>query len=111
MFQPDTMCSVVRDALDRAGVGSSEIAAILPNNVNRFSWRQISRNLEIPIERFYLDNISEFGHCFSADPFINLAHARAGGRVNPGDHVLMVTSGLGAIFAALVLRVGEGARP
>jgi 3-oxoacyl-[acyl-carrier-protein] synthase-3 len=107
----ETMCSVIRDALDRGGVDITGITAVLPNNVNRFSWRQISRNLEIPLDRFYLDNISEFGHCFSADPFINLAHARRNGRVKPGDHVLLVSSGLGAIFAALVLRVGEGALP
>jgi 3-oxoacyl-[acyl-carrier-protein] synthase-3 len=104
----ETMCGVVRDALEKSGVDTADIVAVLPNNVNRFSWRNISRGLDIPLDRFYLDNIAEFGHCFSADPFINFAYARESGRVKPGDHVLMVTSGLGAIFAALVLRVGEG---
>jgi 3-oxoacyl-[acyl-carrier-protein] synthase-3 len=104
----DTIGAVMREALDRAGIGPGELAAVLPNNVNRFSWGAVARVTGVPIERFYLDNIAELGHCFGADPFINLAHARAQGRVRPSDAVLMVTSGLGASFGALVARVGDG---
>ena len=39
----ETMCSVIRDALDRSGVDLTEITAVLPNNVNRFSWRRTGR--------------------------------------------------------------------
>jgi 3-oxoacyl-[acyl-carrier-protein] synthase-3 len=104
----DTIGSVMHEAMRKAGVTADELTVVLPNNVNRYSWGSVARATGIPLDRFYLDCIAELGHCFGADPFINLARSKAQGRVKPGDLVLMVTSGLGAIFSALVARVGDG---
>lgn len=103
-----TLVSVMNEALGQAGFGVGDVAAVLPHNVNRFSWKQLSRGLGIPLEKVYLDNVSKLGHCFGADPFINLSDAKKGGIVGPGDLVLLATAGLGATFAAIVARVGEG---
>jgi 3-oxoacyl-[acyl-carrier-protein] synthase-3 len=104
----DTFAAVIREALNQAGTAPEEISVVLPNNVNRYSWASVARLTGIPLDRFYRDNIAELGHCFGADPFINLAHAKAGGRAEPGAVVLLVTSGLGAVYSALVARVREG---
>lgn len=50
----------------------SKISLILPHNVNISSWRQLSKSLDIPIQKIYLKNVSKYGHCFCADPFLNL---------------------------------------
>jgi 3-oxoacyl-[acyl-carrier-protein] synthase-3 len=104
----DTVIGVMRDALDDAGLGFADVDLVLPHNVNTFSWRKISSGSGIPLDRIYLDNVSTLGHCFGADPFINLAGARKAGKTKPGDIVLLVAAGLGATFATIVARIGEG---
>ncbi|WP_239008490.1 3-oxoacyl-[acyl-carrier-protein] synthase III C-terminal domain-containing protein [Streptomyces sp. Tue 6075] len=107
-FYPQALEGVMRDAMRNAGIKGEDIAAIVPHNVNRMSWKGIARNLGIEGDRVYLDNVPKYGHCFASDPFLNLQSARREGRIGPGDTVLMVGAGLGASFAATVLETGEG---
>jgi 3-oxoacyl-[acyl-carrier-protein] synthase-3 len=100
----DLLAGVMGDACREAGVGIGDLALILPHNVNRLSWSWTCRLLDVPLERVFLDNIPVTGHCFAADPFVNHVHARAAGRLNPGDLYLMASVGLGATFSAAVLR-------
>jgi 3-oxoacyl-[acyl-carrier-protein] synthase III len=104
----DSFVEVMREALADAGIAPDDLAAVLPHNVNRLSWKKIAADLGVPLRRVYLDNVPRLGHCFSSDPFINLATARSAGRVAPGDLVLMASAGLGAAFAATVIRLGPG---
>ncbi|WP_117212772.1 3-oxoacyl-[acyl-carrier-protein] synthase III C-terminal domain-containing protein [Allorhizocola rhizosphaerae] len=100
----ELLADVMREATDAAGVGLDDVAIILPHNVNRLTWSWTCRVLDLPLERVYLDNIPVTGHCFAADPFINLVHARDAGRLRRGDTYLMAAVGLGATFSAAVLR-------
>jgi 3-oxoacyl-[acyl-carrier-protein] synthase III len=102
------LASVMRDAVQDAGLTIDDVSLVLPHNVNRFSWSETARLLGISLDRIYLDNIPRMGHCFSADPFVNLATARAEGAIKPGDTVLLASAGQGGTFAAAVLRIGEG---
>lgn len=104
----DAVVGVMRDALDDAGLGFPDVDLVLPHNVNTYSWRKIALRSGIPLDRIYLDNVATVGHCFGADPLINLESARKAGRVRPGDLVLLVSAGLGATFATIVARIGEG---
>jgi 3-oxoacyl-[acyl-carrier-protein] synthase-3 len=103
----DTMAQVMRQALANSSVAASDLAAVLPHNVNRMSWKRVARELGIPADRIYLDNVARLGHCFGADPIINLTTALRGGRLGPGDLVLLASAGLGASFGAAVLRLGD----
>lgn len=103
----DVLTAVIADAVRDAGLAMDQVALILPHNVNRMSWRQVARTLGVPLDRVHLDTLSRIGHCYCADPLLNLADARAAGRVSPGDAVVLATVGLGATFAALVLRAGD----
>jgi 3-oxoacyl-[acyl-carrier-protein] synthase-3 len=100
---PAALCEVVHAALDAAGCGPQDLALVLPHNVNRLSWVAVCRQLGLPMERVYLDLVPRTGHCFCADPFVNLQQAAADGRLAPGDRYLMTSVGLGATFAATVL--------
>lgn len=104
----DRLSKVMSEAIDDAGCEPRDISMLLPHNVNGLSWKRILRNVGIPDDRVYLDNVSKFGHCYSSDPFINLATARDSGRVKSGNLVLLATAGLGAAFAATVVEIGEG---
>ena len=102
------LASVMRDAVQDAGLTIEDVSLVLPHNVNRFSWSETARLLGIPLARIYLDNIPRMGHCFAADPFVNLATARAEGATKPGDTVLLASAGQGGTFAAAVVRIGTG---
>lgn len=103
----DELSAVMKEAVADAGCAPTDISLVLPHNVNRISWNRISRDVGIPSDRVYLENLPKTGHCYSADPFINLASARCDGRLATGDLVLLATAGLGAAFAATVIEIGE----
>lgn len=104
----ESLSRVMTEALENAGRDAMDISLILPHNVNQLSWKRISELIGIPRDRVYLENVAKFGHCYSSDPFINLAVARKQGLVKSGDLVLMATAGLGASFAATVVEIGKG---
>lgn len=105
----DNLRAVMEAALADAGVAAGDLAVVLPHNVNRLSWKRIGRELGIPLQRFYLDNVPRYGHSYTSDVFLNLHSLRLQGRAGPGDLVLLVATGVGATFAATVLRLGDGA--
>jgi 3-oxoacyl-[acyl-carrier-protein] synthase III len=105
-----TVAAVIREAVVAAGVTLDDVSLVLPHNVNRYSWSAIARDLGLPLHRVYLANVPRMGHCHCADPFVNLATARAEAAVAPGDIVLMVSVGQGGTFCAAVLRTGADSR-
>jgi 3-oxoacyl-[acyl-carrier-protein] synthase-3 len=99
-----TVASVMREAIEDAGLGLDDIDVVLPHNVNRYSWTTIARHLGLPLDRVYLENVPKTGHCFCSDPFVNLSTARDEGAVRPGDTVLMVSAGQGGTFSAATVQ-------
>jgi 3-oxoacyl-[acyl-carrier-protein] synthase-3 len=95
---------VIRAAVRGAGLELADIDLILPHNVNRVSWTRQCERLGYPVDQVFLENIPVTGHCFCADPFINLHAAVEHGRLAPGDRYLMAAVGLGSIFSAMVLQ-------
>ncbi|MEN3307791.1 MAG: 3-oxoacyl-[acyl-carrier-protein] synthase [Micromonosporaceae bacterium] len=98
----NALCDVMSRAARQAGLDLAEVDLVIPHNVNRVSWVRLCQAIGYPVERVFLDNVPVLGHCFGADPFINLASALERGRVRPGDRYLMVSVGLGATFSAMV---------
>lgn len=106
---PGRLAETVRDALAAAGLTLAEVALIVPHNVNRSSWRRVIECLGIDAATVFLDNIAEYSHCFCSDPFLNYTHLRDRGRLTAGGYYVLTAVGLGATYAAMVLRRG-GAR-
>jgi 3-oxoacyl-[acyl-carrier-protein] synthase-3 len=100
---PDLLAEAIYTALDSAKTGLGQIGLILPHNVNRVSWRTLSKRMGFPIDRVLLDNVPELGHSFAADVFLNHATATARGLLRPGDRYLVAAAGIGAAFSAMVL--------
>jgi 3-oxoacyl-[acyl-carrier-protein] synthase III len=99
-----SLAEVMRRALDEAGVALSDIAVILPHNVNLVTWQRMCKLLPFPADRVVLDNIPASGHVFCADLFTNYITACERGLLRPGDRYLAaaVGAGGGATFAAMV---------
>jgi 3-oxoacyl-[acyl-carrier-protein] synthase-3 len=99
---PQVLTEVMKAAAARAGLDLADIDLLLPHNVNRLSWARLCDLSGYPLERVFLENIPVTGHCFCADPFINLRSATERGRLIPGDRYLMAAVGLGSTFSAMV---------
>jgi 3-oxoacyl-[acyl-carrier-protein] synthase-3 len=100
---PETLAEVIRVAARRAGLELSDLAMILPHNVNRASWVRVAALLGLPLDRVYLDNVPITGHSFCADPFVNYRSALDADLLPPGRPYLLASVGLGAVYAAMVL--------
>ncbi|SDW49961.1 3-oxoacyl-[acyl-carrier-protein] synthase-3 [Amycolatopsis xylanica] len=106
---PARLAETILSALRPAGLTLDDVALIVPHNVNLSSWRRVIEELGIDTGDVFLDNIAEYSHCFCSDPFLNYTHLRDQGRLEPGRHYVLTAVGLGATYAAMVLRHGSAA--
>jgi 3-oxoacyl-[acyl-carrier-protein] synthase III len=98
------LAQVIAVALAEAGLRPADAALILPHNVNKVSWRRVSRLLDVPLATVLLDNVAPIGHAFCADAFINYQTAVERGLLQPGDRYVIAAAGAapGATFSAMV---------
>lgn len=58
--------------------------------------------------QLYLDNITRIGHCFAADPLINLVDRGSAGHLRDGDHYLLAASVPGSRAGVLLRKRATG---
>ncbi|WP_226093365.1 3-oxoacyl-[acyl-carrier-protein] synthase III C-terminal domain-containing protein [Dickeya oryzae] len=92
-------------ALDKAGITMDRVDWIAPHNVNLASWHRLAQLMHFPREKIFLENVPRYGHCFGADPFINLHQLQQQQRLHKGDAVLLVSVGLGATYSSLLIEI------
>lgn len=80
---------------------------IMPHNVNMVSWHPIAKAAGLDPKKLFLRNVGRVGHCFGADPFINLTDAHAQGLTKPGDLVVMTSVGMGLSAATMLVRIND----
>lgn len=100
----DFLSELIIFSLKKYHLKLENISCIIPHNVNRLSWCNVSKKLKFPIHKIYLENIKKYAHCFGADIFINFSDSIKKKWIQKGDYYLMVTVGLGATFAVAVFR-------
>ncbi|MFI9201364.1 3-oxoacyl-ACP synthase III family protein [Streptomyces sp. NPDC053048] len=99
----ETLGSVMRQALDGAGLTFADIELLIPHNVNLISWRNVIKELGLDAERVFLENVPRYSHCYASDIFLNYTTLRDAGRLVDGKHYLLVSVGLGATLGAMVI--------
>lgn len=62
--------------------------------------------LGVPMEKLLFGPMAEFGHCFSSDSLVSLAHCADTGEIRPGDHVLAFADGQYSWSSVAVQRLG-----
>lgn len=95
----------ITTALGMFGVDLAEIRWLFPHNANAASWRQIGQMLGARPDQIFMPSGARFGHCFAADPFLNLGAADDDGLLSCGDKILLVSIGLGATASCALLEV------
>lgn len=96
---------VILEALETAGLQVSDLALLIPHNLNLKSWEILAKVVGIPIERIYTANIARIGHVVASDNVINYLDALEDGRMQRGDKVALFVMGFGAHWSCSILEV------
>ncbi|UOE77548.1 3-oxoacyl-[acyl-carrier-protein] synthase III C-terminal domain-containing protein [Parageobacillus thermoglucosidasius] len=99
-----TLSQTISTVVCRNNLKLEDVKLILPHNINLSSWNQLISFMGLNKDKFFLDNIPYYGHCFCSDGFINLQEALIERDIQSGDYIIMVTVGLGAIFSAVLIK-------
>jgi 3-oxoacyl-[acyl-carrier-protein] synthase III len=82
----------------------SDVKWIVPHNVNIMSWKTLAKELCISTNMIYLQGISQYGHMFGSDNWLNLIMLIKNGLLKKNDYYLIISSGLGFINSAAIIQ-------
>lgn len=103
-FAVRTLPALVQEVLDKAGRTLEDLALLIPHQAN---WRIIeaaARKLPLPLDKIMV-NIDRYGNTSAASVLLALGEARAQGRYQGGDTVVLASFGAGLTWAAVALDV------
>lgn len=101
-----SMTSVITTALRKADVHVDDVDVVIPHNVNAISWRGVLDASGIPHEKLYGKNIATHGHCFTADPYLNLHSYLADNPTRRESQIaLLCSSGIGSSYGCVVVKL------
>ncbi len=106
-FAVRVMNTATIEALEKAGLHSDDIRLFVPHQANLRIIEAARERLELPRERVVV-TVDEYGNNSTASIPLALAKAVDTGRVQSGDHLLLVSFGAGLTWAASVLTWGPG---
>ncbi len=91
--------------LDPFGLELSEVCGLMHLNIFTPLLVMKERQAGFASEQLFTANIERSGHCFAADPLINLVDQAAAGEVHPGHHYLLAASVPGSRFGILLRKL------
>ncbi len=101
-FAVKTMKNASKDVLKKANLTTDDIDLLIPHQANTRIIKSARRRLKLDEEEVYV-NLPEVGNTSSASVAIALTEAVEKGKIQNGDHVLLVAFGAGLTWAAGVL--------
>ena len=95
---------VANEALDAAGMASSEIDWLIPHQANLRIMSGTAKKLGLPVEKMVV-TVNEHGNTSAASIPLALDQAVRDGRIKPGQNVLMEGVGGGFTWGAVLARM------
>ncbi len=92
-----------REVLDQVGKSVEDLALVIPHQANRRIIDAVGKSLGLGEEQLFV-NIEDYGNTGSASVPLGLSQARAQGRIERGDLVLLTAFGAGFHWASALLR-------
>jgi len=86
-------------------MSKDDIALVIPQQSNLRFIEWISNKLGFPLEKVFV-NVDRYANTSSASVAIALCEAFEQGRVQDGDHILLLSFGAGLNWASAVVRYG-----
>jgi len=93
----------VRAVLDRIGASTEELKLLLPHQANLRISEAVQKELRLRDDQVY-NNIQRYGNTTAATLPILLDESVRGGRLNPGDLVILTAFGAGFSWGSVALR-------
>ena len=97
------MTQTAQDVLLRCGRRLDEVSLVIPHQANIRIIESVADRLGVSMDRFYI-NVGKYANTSAATIPIALYEARADGRLQPGDLVLMVSFGGGLTWGASLVQ-------
>ena len=97
------MSDAADKVLERAGLPKEKLDVLIPHQANNRIIEAIGRHFDLPIEKVFV-NIHKYGNTSAASIPIALDEAVRSGRIQPGQHVLLVAFGAGFTWGAALMR-------
>lgn len=103
-ISPDLSRRVNTQLMKRASMEIDQVDILMHTNI--FEAIIVMKELQAGFSaaQLYTDNIARVGHCFAADPIINLADLAAAGRLRDNDHYLLAASVPGVRYGVLLCK-------
>jgi 3-oxoacyl-[acyl-carrier-protein] synthase-3 len=92
-----------RRILERNGVKPEDIDVFVPHQANLRIIEAAVKRLGLPLDRVVV-NVDRYGNTGAASVYVALEEASTGGRIKPGDLVLLAAFGGGFTWGAALLR-------
>jgi 3-oxoacyl-[acyl-carrier-protein] synthase-3 len=102
-FATRVMASATREAVEEAGLGLDDIDLVIPHQANKRIIESAARGLRMPLDRFML-NVNRYGNTSTASIPLAFFEAMDSGRVQDGDHLVLVGFGAGLTWGALAMQ-------
>lgn len=103
-INPELAVAVNERLLKPFGLALADVAGLMHTNIFTpvVYLKEMRAGFTAP--QLYLDNIPRIGHCFAADPLINLVDRDAAGHLRDGAHYMLAASVPGSRAGALLRR-------
>jgi 3-oxoacyl-[acyl-carrier-protein] synthase III len=97
------MDEAARDILEQHSIHPDQIGLVIPHQANLRIIEAISKYLELPMDRFFV-NVDRYGNTSAASVPLALDEARRAGRIKKGDITLLVAFGAGLTYGSALIR-------
>jgi 3-oxoacyl-[acyl-carrier-protein] synthase III len=94
-----------REVVAKAGLTLDDIELFVPHQANLRIIQAGARALGVDESRVFI-NLEKYGNTSSASVPLALCEAAEGGRIRPGDHIVLIGFGAGLAWAAAVVQWG-----
>jgi 3-oxoacyl-[acyl-carrier-protein] synthase-3 len=102
MVSEKNFMKVIYESLENSGISSSDISYLAFLHTKRSFFNKVLENLGLHKgNSIYLE---DFGHMQGVDPFLSMRLAEESGKISPGDYIVLVSSGTGWTWGAMVLK-------
>ncbi|WP_310794981.1 beta-ketoacyl-ACP synthase III [Desulfofundulus thermocisternus] len=92
-----------REVLQAAGLGLKELDFLIPHQANIRIIEAAAKRFDLPLERVWI-NVDRYGNTSAASIPIALHEALVAGRIQNGNHVVLVAFGAGLTWGAVLMR-------
>lgn len=109
-FAVSVMTKASLQVIEEAGLTLDDIELFIPHQANIRIIQSAAKSLKIPEEKIFT-NVDRYGNTSAASVPIALCEAIEHGRINSGDHIVLVAFGAGLSWAATAIQWGIPAIP